>query len=146
MKKKTSTAAIILAVIFSILLFPMIFIGGIASGVVFSLESALLPDRNEDLYHSFEESGGMDWIYDLLISSVEEGLSENVGNSSPEVEISATELFPRDQVETIVSDVYHKIMNGEEYQFDFTYQKKVMLDTLTEYFDTNADAMIEAGA
>jgi len=28
------------------------------------------------------------WIYDLLISSVEEGLSENVGNSSPEVELS----------------------------------------------------------
>ena len=51
----------------------MIFIGGIASGVVFSLESALLPDRNEDLYHSFEESGGMDWIYEELdIRSLEE--------------------------------------------------------------------------
>lgn len=138
MKRKTSIAAIIVAVIFSILLFPMIFIGGIASGVVFSIESAVLPDREEDLYRSFEESGGMDWVYEFLVSCVEEGMYDGTGAASMGIELSATELFPRNQVETMVYDVYHKVIKGEEYQFDFTYQKEILMEKLTEAFDANA--------
>ena len=146
MKKKTSTAAIVVAIIFSILLFPMIMIGGIASGVVFSAESALLPERNEDFYRSFEESGGMDWIYDLIVISVEEGMSDGSGAASLGIELSATELFPRDQVETMVYDVYHKIIKGEEYQFDFSYQKNVMKDKLAEYFDEQTEGVVGENA
>ena len=141
MKKKPSTLAIIIAVIFSIFLFPFIFIGGLSSGVVFSLESMVAPDREEDLYQSFVDNGGVDWVYDLFLSRVEEGMGsaeEDLG-----IELEATELFPRAQVETMVYDVYHAVIKGREYKMDLSYQKDVMQAKLTEYFEANIDAEIE---
>lgn len=151
MKKKTSALAIVVAVIFSILLFPFIFISGISSGVVFSLESVVAPGREEDLYQSFTENGGMDWVYDTLIAGVEEGLSEGftvsateLGDVPVDISFDAKELLPRDQVDTIAYDVYHAIIKGETYQFDLSYQKDLIETKLNEFFETTVTEKIIA--
>lgn len=144
MKKKTSALAIILAIFCSILLFPLIMISGIGSGLVFSLESVVTPDREEDLYQSFVDNGGMDWVYDLFVSGVEEGMGDGLEAEEVDIELDAKELFPRDQVETMVYDVYHAIIKGEECQFDLSYQKALMETKLMAYYDENAEAEVEA--
>ena len=70
MKKKTSALAIVVAVIFSIVLFPFIFAGGAGASAVFTLESVIAPDREEELYQSFVRNGGMDWGYNLVIEAL----------------------------------------------------------------------------
>ena len=109
MKKKTSALAIVVAVIFSIILFPFIFVSGIGTGVVFSLGSIVAPDREEDLYQSFADRGGIDWVYELFLNEMEESMdADSLG-----IEMDATDLMPRSQMETIVYDVYHAIMKGQ---------------------------------
>lgn len=152
MKKKPSALAIVVAVIFSIMLFPLIFIGGISSGLVFSMESVLAPDREEEIYQSFVKNGGTDWVYDLFITGVDEGLSEALNGSMPEdlggeainIDLDAKELFTREQVDTIVDDIYHALIKGKTYQFDLSNQKKYIEIKLKEYYDTTVIAEIEA--
>ena len=49
MKNKTSVLAIVIAVIFSIILFPFVLAGGVGAGAVFTVESVIAPDREEEL-------------------------------------------------------------------------------------------------
>lgn len=134
MKKETSTLAIAVAVLFSILLFPLIFFSSFASGAVYSAESLLKPEREEDLYRSFVDNGGADWVYGLLITGCEEGLEETIGLGE-----KAEDLFPKDWVDTMLYDVYHAFIKGEEYQMDLSYQKDVLRDISMEYFDENME-------
>lgn len=143
MRKKTSAVAIIVAVLCSIILFPFIFVSGLGSGVVFSLESVMAPDREEDLYQSFVEKGGMDWAYDLFIGGVEQGVTEGMGENGLDINLDAKELFPKDKVETIIYNLYHAVIKGKEYQFDLSYQKSLLKTKLMEYFDANAEEEIE---
>lgn len=143
MKKKTSAVAIVVAVIFSIILFPFIFFGGVSSGLVFSLESVVAPNREEDIYQSFVDNGGVDWVYDLLIEGVEEGLADSMDGENIDINLDAKELFPKNQVETIVYEVYHAIIKGDTYRFDLSYQKNLMNAKLKEYFDTTVTAEIK---
>ncbi len=143
MKKNTSGLAIAVAVVFSILLFPFIFITGVSSGLVFSLESVVAPDREEDLYRSLVDNGGVDWVYEEFISGIEEGLMSEVDGEELNIDIKATEFFPKGQVETIIDDLYHTIMKGEEYNFDFSYQKEYMEVKMTEYFEANVETEME---
>lgn len=138
--KKPSAAAVIVAVIFSILLFPMILAGGIGSGTVFSVVSVFQPDREEDIYQSFVDNGGIDWVYDQLLLGMEEGM----GEEAAEMGLTAEEFFPKAQVETIVYDVYHAIMKGAEYQLDLSYQKDLMRTRLMEYFNENIEDELRA--
>lgn len=135
MKKKTSAVAIVVAVIFSIVLFPLIFVGGISSGAVFSMASVFQPDREEDVYRSFVDNGGMDWVYDLVIQGVEEGM----GTEAAEFGIGAEEFLPKGQVETMVYDIYHAVIKGQTYQPDFSYQKDVLWNASMEYFNENIE-------
>lgn len=152
MKKKTNAVAIVVAVIFSIFLFPLIFISGIGSGVVFSVESVVAQEREEELYQSFIDRGGMDWMYELLISGVEDSLAEGLNVSTTEeigdvpmdINLDARELLPRNQIETIVYDVFHAVVKGETYQLDLSYQKNLMESKLNEYFETAVVTEIEA--
>ena len=140
MKKQTSAVAIIVAVIFSILLFPFILVGGLSSGVVFSLESVIAPNREEDLYRSFADKGGMDFVYELVLQGMEEGM----GEEAAEFGLKAEDFFPKSQVETIVYDVYHAFIKGEEYQLDLSYQKNILKEKLMEYFDANMEDELRA--
>lgn len=133
MKKQTSTLAIVVAVIFSIILFPFIFVGGIASGAVFSAESILQPGREDEFYRSFVDNGGIDWVYDWLGNDFEESMA------GEEALVEFTELFPKDQVESMVYDIFHAIMNGEEYQADLSYQKDVMRLKMMQYFEETVE-------
>ena len=133
MNKKTSTVAILVAVIFSIILFPLIAVGGLTSGLIFSAEELLKPDREEELYQSFVENGGVDWVYDLVLTGFEEGAGEDVA----ELGVKADEFITREWTEDVVYDVYHAFIKGEKYQFDFSYQKDMMRNILMEYFDEN---------
>ena len=62
MKKKTSAVAIVVAIIFSIILFPFVLAGGIGASAVFTLESVMAPDREEELYQSFVKNGVYPWF------------------------------------------------------------------------------------
>jgi len=151
MKKKTSALAIVVAVIFSIILFPFIFAGGVGASAVFTLESVIAPDREEELYQSFVRNGGVDWGYDLIIEGLEQGLEEGLSESLPESmgggtlpELDAKEILPKQQAETILSDVYHAIVQGTEYQVDLSHQKELIKTKLNEYFDTTLTEEIRA--
>lgn len=152
MKKKTSAIAIVVAVIFSIILFPFIFVGGACAGAVFTLESVIAPDREEELYQSFVRNGGVDWGYNLIIEGLEQGLEEGLAESMPEgmgdgavlLELDAKEILPKQQAETILSDVYHAIVQGKEYQVDLSHQKSLIKTMLNEYFDTTVTTEIKA--
>lgn len=152
MKKKTSALAIIVAVIFSIILFPFVLAGGLGASVVFTLESVIAPDREEDLYQSFVKNGGIDWGYDLVIEAFEEGLTEGIegnlpesmGNANSIIELDAREILPKQQAEKIFSDLYHAIIVGKEYQVDLSYQKDLLKTKLNEYFDTAVTEEIKA--
>ena len=152
MKKKTSAVAIVIAVIFSILLFPFILVGGVAASGVFTLESVIAPDREEELYQSFVNNGGIDWGYNLIEEGLEKGLTEAIAGGLPEgmgdstalLELDAKEIIPKQQVETIVSDVYHAIVQGKEYQVDLSHQAELVKTKLEEYFDTTVTAEIKA--
>lgn len=152
MKKKTSALAIVVAVIFSIILFPFVLAGGAAASGVFTLESVIAPDREEELYQSFVRNGGMDWGYNLVIDGLEEGLEEALAGGLPEgmgdgaalLDLDAKEILPKQQAETIVSDVYHAIIQGKEYQVDLSHQKEVLKTKLNEYYETSVTAEIKA--
>ena len=152
MKKKTSALAIVVAVIFSIILFPFVLAGGAAASGVFTLESVIAPDREEELYQSFVRNGGMDWGYNLVIDGLEEGLEEALAGGLPEgmgdgaalLDLDAKEILPKQQAETIVSDVYHAIIQGKEYQVDLSHQKELLKTKLNEYFETSVTAEIKA--
>ena len=151
MKKKTSVLAVIVAVIFSIILFPVVLAGGVGASVVFTLESVLAPDREEELYQSFVKNGGMDWGYDLVIEALEEGLTEGINGNLPDgmgdgesvIELDAKEILPRQQAEVMLSDVYHALIKGEEYQLDLSYQKNLLTTKLNEYFNTTVTEEIK---
>lgn len=152
MKKKTSALAIVLAVFFSILLFPLIFISSIGSSLIFSMESVIAPNREEELYQSFVKNGGTDWVYDLFVNGVEEGLSEALNGSMPEdlggesinIDLDARELFTKEQVYTVVDDIYHALIKGKTYQFDLSNQKNYIEAKLREYYETTVTAEIKA--
>ena len=152
MKNKTSVLAIVIAVIFSIILFPFVLAGGVGAGAVFTVESVIAPDREEELYQSFVRNGGIDWGYDLVIEVLEEGLAEGLAGSMPEemgddaalMELDARELLPKQQAETMISDIYHAILQGKGYQPDLSYQKDLLKTKLEEYFNTTVTAEVEA--
>ena len=152
MKKKTSALAIIIAVIFSIILFPFVFAGGVGAGAVFTLESVIAPDREEELYQSFVRNGGVDWGYDLVIDMLEEGLAEGLAGGMPEgmgdtavlKELDAKEILPKQQAETLLSDIYHAVLQGKEYQLDLSHQKEFIKTKLNEYFETTVTEEIKA--
>ncbi len=152
MKKKTSALAIVIAVIFSIILFPFVFAGGVGASAVFTLESVIAPDREEELYRSFVKNGGVDWGYDLIIDGLDKGLKEGLEGSLPEgmgdgsalLNLDAKEILPKQQLETILSDVYHAIVQGKEYQVDLTHQKELIKQKLNEYYDTTVTAEVKA--
>jgi len=152
MKKKTSAIAIVVAVIFSIILFPFVFAGGVGSSAVFTLESVLAPDREEELYRSFVKNGGVDWGYDLIAEGLEQGLEEGLAGSMPEdmgaeeilSNLKAEDILPKQQAETILSDVYHAIVQGKEYQVDLSHQKELIKTKLNEYFDTTLTEEIKS--
>lgn len=151
MNKNTSALAIVFAVIFSIILFPVIFGVSVGSGVVFSLESLVAPGREDEIYQSLKENGAIDWAYDTftaeLDTELEKAITENIPKEIDadytEIGLNAWELFPKDRFETIVTDVYHAVLNGQKYQFDFSYQKYVLETKLNAFFDTVVTAEIE---
>lgn len=135
MNKKPSAVAIVVAVIFSILLFPLILLGSISSGAVLSAGSLLAPNREEELYQSFVDKGGIDTIYEVVAVSME----EEMGELATEFNLETEKFVPKQQVETIIHDVYHAVLKGEEYQFDFSYQKDALKETMMVYFENHAE-------
>jgi len=51
--------------------------------------------------------------------------------------------LPKEQAETIISDVYHAIVQGKEYQIDLSHQKNLLKTKLLEYFDTTVTEEIK---
>ena len=131
MKKKPSVAAIIIAVILSILLFPLIAVSGLVSGGIFSVESLLSPGREEEIYQTFVEHGGMDYVYDLLVQGAEGELQETG--------IDPEEFFPKQQVEDIVYEVYHGLLQGKIIQIDLTPQRELTKEYALREFEAGVE-------
>lgn len=131
MKKKTSVLAIIISVLCSILLFPLILFGGISSGTVFSMASLLQQNREEELYQSFINNGGIDFVYDLWM--------DEAGEEVERFAVEFQELFPKDQVENMFYDIYHALIKGEQYAADFSTQKEIVKEIALQQFDENLE-------
>lgn len=65
MEKKTSTAAIVVAVIASVILIPVILLVGFLGSTATAASELVRQDSEEFWFASFEESGGIAWIYEL---------------------------------------------------------------------------------
>ena len=152
MRKKTSALAIVIAVIFSIILFPFVLAGGAGASAVFTLESVIAPDREEELYQAFVRNGGIDWGYDLIVDALDEvleesfagGLPEGMGDGAALMDLDAKEILPKQQAETMISDIYHAIVQGKEYQLDLSHQRELIKAKLNEYFNTTVAEEIKA--
>ena len=134
MKKQPSVVAIVIAVIMSIVLFPLIFGTGIASGAVFSAESMMQEGREWELYDAFTEHGGEDWVYELLLSETGETIE-----IEQEVSVSIRELFPKEDVSTLMKELYEALIKGERYSVELPNQKLFVEQKLMEYFDDTVE-------
>lgn len=134
MNKKTSAVAIVIAVIMSIVLFLPIVISGLASGTIFSVQAVLQPGREDDLYRSFEDNGGIDYIYDVFLEETGEELEFTKG-----VSVNVKEFFPKKDVATIVKGLYYAFLEGETYSVKLDFQKTYLKEKAMEYFEQNAE-------
>lgn len=66
MEKKMSTVGIVVAVIASIILIPLIMLTGFAGGSTTAVATLFQEDSEEAWFSSFEENGGVSWIYDMV--------------------------------------------------------------------------------
>lgn len=138
MEKKPSVVAIAVAVVFSIILFPLILVTGIGAGGMFSAASLLQPERTDDIYQSFVDNGGVDSIYELLL----EGMEEGAGEDMKELDFSFEEFFPKEQIETMVHDFYYAFVQGKSYTIDLSHQKEMLWDFVMDTFDENIEATL----
>lgn len=134
MKKQTSTLAIIIAIIMSIFLFPLIVGTGIASGTIFSVESVIQPGREQELYEVFETYGGTDWIYELFLEETGEQIVVE-----EDLIINVRELYPKEDVSTVIKGIYQSLLKGEEYSLDLSKQEQFIREEFIRYFDDNAE-------
>ncbi len=134
MKKQTSVVAIVIAVVMSILLFPLILGTGIASGAIFSAESVVQPGREQELYDAFVENGGVDWIYDLFLEETGETMKID-----GDLTINMREMFPKEDIGTLIKEIYQSFMKGERYSVKLPNQEQFMKQELMRYFDDNAE-------
>lgn len=137
MKKQTSVVAIVIAVIMSILLFPLILGTGVASGAIFSVSSALKPEREQELYDAFEENGGIDWIYEIFLEETGETVE-----MSEDLSVNMRELFPKEDVSALVKEIYQAFIKGEQYSVKLPKQEQFMKQELMQYFDENAETWL----
>lgn len=138
MKKKTSVFAIIIAIFFSILLFPFILVCGSGSAVVFSLESVVRPGREEEIYETFVNHGGIDILYDVFTDEVEKQEETELFLFDLEVE----SLFPKEQFAGMIGEIYHAVLKEEEYTPDFSYQKNILKEYATNEFESSVEEEI----
>ena len=143
--KKRGPIAIVLAVLFSILLFPFIYAFGLCSGAIMATSSWFEPGRKEEVYQNFVADDGIDWLYEVIDGAIEEGVMEASGSMEDVAGLEQIfeNLITRDDVETIVKDVYDTVLSGEVYQFDFSVFSERLLSKLEGFADDNAAAYIE---
>ncbi|MBP3610069.1 MAG: hypothetical protein J6J42_07030 [Lachnospiraceae bacterium] len=134
MKKQTNVVAIVIAVIMSVLLFPMIVGTGMASGAIFSAESLLQPGREMELYDAFAEHGGIDWIYEMLLEETGESIE-----IEEDLSVQVRELFPKEDISLVIKEIYQSVLEGEEYTVDLAKQEQFMKQLLMQYFDDNVE-------
>lgn len=138
MNKKPGFVAIFVAVLMSIILFLPIVGSGLVSGVCFSVQSMLQPDREMDLYRSFEKNGGVDFIYDILLDETGEEMT-----FTEDISVNTRELFPKEDVAEIMEGIYQAFFKGENYSIKFDSQKAYLQDKAMEYFEQNIDDAIK---
>lgn len=139
MKKKTSTFAIVMAIFFSIFLFPIILLCGCGAGIIFSVESVMEQGREEELYEAFVTHDGMDALYDIFMEEVEQQDGVELFLSGMEKE----QFFPREQFAKMADDIYHAVLRGEEYTTDFSYQKNVLREYAIREFEDSLEENLE---
>jgi len=71
-------------------------------------------------------------------------MPEDMGAGELLSDLKAEDILPKQQAETILSDVYHAIVQGTEYQVDLSHQKELIKTKLNEYFDTTLTEEIRA--
>ena len=134
MNKKPGAVAIIIAVIMSIVLFLPIVISGLVSGTIFSVQSVLQPGREDDIYRSFENNGGIDFIYDIFLEETGEEMEFAEG-----ISVNMKEFVPKKDVATIVEGMYYAFLKGETYPVKLDSQKVYLKEKAMEYFEQNVD-------
>ena len=143
--KKRSVVGIIITIIFSIILFPIIWASGLAAGAIQAVSSVVKEERKEEIYEVFTENGGMEWVYGM----VEKKISESVNNISLEgLPENANEIFEgiitKSDVEAIVDEFYHTAVKGEIYQVEISFLEERVKENTAAYFDREADHYIES--
>ncbi len=138
MSKKPGAVAIIIAVLVSIILFPLIVATGLASGAVFSAATIIEPGRENEIFDKFMAEGGLDTFYEELITETGASFEGMEG-----VDIDAKELLPKADVEKIVGEMFRALMSEQQYNADLSAQKNYLEGKLDEYFEANIDAAIE---
>ncbi len=142
MNKKPGAAAVIVAVLVSILLFPFILVTGFGSGAVFSAAAVIEPGREDQIFDTFLAEGGLDGVYDEIINEA--------GSTFSDLEqfgISLEEFLPKSDLEYMLRGMFEALMSEQRYAVDLTAQRNYLDRKMDEYFEANIDSMIreEAG-
>ncbi len=142
MKKKTNPIAILFAILVSIVLFPFVIATGFATGAVFGSETLLLPERNEQLFDTVVTDEVVDYIYAELEAAMGESMTDMEG-----ITVEMDKFFSKEQVRTMLHDMYTAILSDTPYDADLSAQKAYMYQLTDEYFEANIDDLIreEAG-
>lgn len=81
MKNKPTAAAIIIAVIVSIIIVPVMLAFSTAGSTVSAVSFIFKADTEDKLFHTFEEEGGVTWIYNMVedeLSNYEDDLKQTI--------------------------------------------------------------------
>ena len=130
--KKRSTAAIVIAVILSIVFVPFLLAFGFSGATTLAVSNVVAEEREDELFSAFEQAGGIRFIYDKvdnMLRSMERSIS------MPEDAELFQNVILYEDVSSIAHGVYSAFLNGEVYKFDLSVQKERLKANVEEYFD-----------
>lgn len=138
--KKRSVLGIIISVILSIILVPFIWVFGISGTTLMTVSSVVKEERKDEIFETFMENKGGEWIYSMVKPMVDEMVAEYAA----QYEGFHTEgILTVEDIERIAEEFYKKAVNGEVYEIDLTFVAERIKPQLDEIVDQEIDKQID---
>jgi len=141
--KKRSVVGIIISVIMSILLVPFLWAFEISGTALMTVSSVVKEERKEEIFSTFVENKGIDWVYGMIKPMMDEMIAEYTAQYEG---FDAEGLLTAEDVERIATEFYEKAVNGEVYEVDLTFIADRIKPQLDGIVDKEIDKQIDAQA
>lgn len=144
MNRKAGVFAVIIAAIFSVLILPTTFVVSNAFYAVKVVDEFTKEETMEEMFDAFDEGGGVKQIHEIIQGYIsEEGAAVIENAEDEEINQRIRDVITEDDIRRILKEVYMTTIQGEKYEFDFSFIKPQIRDIMTEYSDSIVDKIIE---